>query len=90
MLSAAQISWKLWTRLSRNYIFKTVVNISRVPLDRFCLNLQGLYKKIVSSEPGELFWKKNLFFFYKKLMINGVKIFKKNFTYLPFAQKNAS
>ena len=28
------------------------------PLDRFCSNLQGLCKKVLPSEPGELFLKK--------------------------------
>ena len=52
------------TRLSRNYILKTVVRIFPVPLDRFCSNSQGLCKKVLSSEPGELYEKKNLFSFY--------------------------
>ena len=46
---------------ARNFILKTVVNISRVTLDRFCSNLQGLCKKVSFSEPEEMFWKK---FFY--------------------------
>ena len=51
--------------LSRNCTLKTVVKISRVPLDRFCSNLQGLFRKVLSSKLGELF-KKNLFSFYLK------------------------
>ena len=85
MLSAAKTLWKLWTRLSRNYILKMIVKISRVPLDRFCSNLQGLCKKVLFTEPGEFLWKKNCSFIYKKLMKNGVKIFKKisNTCHLP-------
>ena len=45
---------KNWTRLFRKYILKTVVKIFRVPLDRFCWNLQGLCKKTLSSKLGEL------------------------------------
>ena len=76
MLFAAKTLWKFWTRLSRNYILKIVVKISRIPLDRFCSNLQGLCKKVLSSEPWKLFWKKKIWspFIYKKLMKNGVKI----------------
>ena len=47
---------------------KTVVKTSRVPLDQFCSNLQGLCKKVLSSKPRELFCKKNYSFIYKKLM----------------------
>ena len=38
------------------YILKMVVKIFRVPLDRFCFNLQGLCRKVLFSEPGELFF----------------------------------
>ena len=64
-----------------------VVKISQVLLDRFCSNLQGLCKKVLSSDPCE---KKICSFIYKKLMKNGVKIFKKisNTCHLP--NKNAS
>ena len=40
-----------------------VVKISRMSL---CSNLQGLYKKVLSSEPGELFWKEEMFFYLQK------------------------
>ena len=61
MLFITKTLWKLWTRLSRNYILITVIKISRVSLNRFCSNLQGLCKNVLFSEPGGLFWRKNLF-----------------------------
>ena len=61
--------------LETMHILKTVSKISRVPLYRFRSNLQGLCKKVLSSE---LFLKKICSkCIYKKLMKNGVKIFKK-------------
>ena len=52
MLSAAKTLGKLWTR---NYILKTVVKISRVPLDPSCWNLQGLCNSTLHYECDETF-----------------------------------
>ena len=46
MLVAAKTLWKLWTRLSRNYVLKGVVKISWVPFDRFCSNPWGTLRKL--------------------------------------------
>ena len=80
MLSSAKTSGKLWTRSSRNYILKTVVKISRVPLDRFFWSLQGLCKKKLSSESrDELFERKNLFFYLQKINEKWGQNFQKKF-----------
>ena len=78
-----------WTLLSRNYILKMVVKIYRVPLDRFCSNLQSLCKKVLSSKPGELFWKKVLLSFYlQKTDEKWGQNFQKNFQHLQFPWKS--
>ena len=80
MLSAAKTLWKHWVRLPRNYILKTVVKISRVLLNRFCLNWQGLCKKVLYSEPEEFFWKKMSFsFYFQKADEKWAQIFRKKF-----------
>ena len=90
MFSAAKSLWKLRTRLSPNYILKTVVEISRVPLDRFCLNRAYVRKYYLVSQ--ESFFENKILFFYlqktgEKMKKTGQNL-KKNFKHVPFAQKN--
>ena len=66
---------------------KKVVKISRVPLDRFCLNLQGFCKKVLSSEPGEFFLKRNSFFYSQKNNEKWGHNFQKSFKHLPCSKK---
>ena len=68
-----------------------VVKISRVPLNRFCSNSQGLCKKVLSSEARELFFKKKFSFYLQKTDGKKIQISNKiwNTCHLPWLLQEA-